>query len=185
MQKYNKTNIIVLALLYNYISNKEKTLKTKYIENFFNELNYELLLMGEEIVSEEEDLEQNIYQYSKTGNEIQIWNPERLPYSLVDMKRLYVDLLPSAIIDASLAPNVLINLKINRDKINTRTCLEPQYVLAKNPEFPSRKTNIKKLRKPTVESQSEYKVSYVYSIEKQIIDIDDVIDKHEKKLKFN
>lgn len=185
MQKYNKTNIIVLALLYNYISNKEKTLKTNDIEKFFNELNNELLLIGVERVSDEEDIDQTTYKYSKTGEEIQMCGQQKLPYSLLDMKRMHVDLLPSAIIDASLAPNVLINLKINRDKINTRTCLEPQYVLAKNPEFPSRKTNIKKLRKPTVESQSEYKVSYVYSIEKQIIDIDDVIDEHEKKLKFN
>ena len=158
MQKYNKTNIIVLALLYNYISNKEIKIKTNKIENFFNELNYELLLMNEEIISDQEDLNQNIYQYSESGQEIQMCNPEKLPYLLVDMKRTYIDLLPFPLIKASLFPNVLVSLKISGDKITTRTCLEPQYMYAENyKSFPSKNVAIKKLRKPTIENQTEYK----------------------------
>ena len=39
---YNKSNIIILALIYNYICKKTKEISKYDVESFFNAINYEL-----------------------------------------------------------------------------------------------------------------------------------------------
>ena len=108
MHNYNKSNIIVLALLYNYISNNSIALETKQIEHFFNELNYELFLNFSNTINEIEYKEQKIYQYNDglvSLSEIYI-KPQSLKY----VKKIYIDILPKEIIELSLSPNVLVTI---------------------------------------------------------------------------
>lgn len=178
MININKTNIIVLALIYNYIATKEKKIKKTQLELFFSELNYDLLLNEYKLISEEET-EQNAY--IEEDIYIKFINLDRIPYSLIDLKRKYIDVLPNEVIELSLSSNVLSTLKINRNDIQTKTCLEPIYSLDdKEPSSTKIKRKIK-LNPKTI--PTTYKRPLCYSIEREVIDIDSVIEEYENKQK--
>ena len=178
MIKYNKTNIIVLALIYNYLAKRETKIKKNYFEMFFSELNYELLLKEHKMINEEES-EQNVYIEKDNYIEFSICN--RLPYSLIELKRKYVDFLPNEIIGATLSANVLSALKINRNDISMNTCLEPIYLLNDSNLASERIKRILKLNPISI--PTTYHGNICYSVEREVIDIDSIIEEYESKQK--
>ena len=178
MINYNKTNIIVLALLYNYLANKETIITKRNFEIFFSELNYELLLKEKKLISEEER-EQNVY---KTNENVIQLNVNNLPYSLVDIKRKYIDLLPCEVIEASLSKDVLCTLKINRNDINTKTCVEPKC-FSDNDKMPSNDKTKKIIKLNTTAFPTTFTGNVCLSVEREVIDLDPIIEEYETKQK--
>lgn len=197
--KYNKTNIIILALIYNYICNKTKEISNLDIENFFSAINYELHYnkFFAKIPNEEEPAD--IYEYDKTTNKIKFTSP-CLPYCLSSIKRYYIDKLPNEIIETSLLPEILINLNLEREQINTKKIIDPVW---DTKEISALKYNdainsvIKILESKgcqnikvgpafpcMVEGDKGYSVKCSYSIERTIIDVEPTIEEHQKKLQI-
>jgi len=179
MNKYNKTNIIVLALLYNYLATKENKIKKTYFDLFFSELNYELLLKEQQLISEEESA-QNVYTIKEKYIELSC--SSNLPYSLIYMKRQYVDALPYEIIESSLSGNVLSTLKLNRSDINTKTCFEPRC-LSNNVETPSNDKTKKIIKLNTTAFPTTFTGNVCLSVEREVIDLDPLMDEYESKQK--
>lgn len=178
MFKYNKSNIIILALIYNYLANKKIKIPKSSVDNFFNELNYELFINEYNLINDGEN-EQNVYIYK--NDFIEFADTNKIPYSLIIFKRKYIDILPNEIIELSLMPNILSTLKINRNDISTKKCIEPKF-LAINKKIPSEDKikDIIQVNSPML--LDIYNCNLCYTIEREVIDIDYLFEEN-KNLK--
>lgn len=197
--KYNKSNIIILALIYNYICNQSKEMSKYDVENFFNSINYELYYnqFFAEIPEEETS---DIYEYDKKTNKIRFTTPQCLPYCLSSIKRYYIDQLPNEIIETSLLPEILMNLNLEREQIDTKKIIDPVW---ETKEISALKYNdaitsvIKILENKgcsnikvgpafpcMIEGDKGYSVKCSYSIERTIIDVEPTIEEYQKRLEI-
>lgn len=198
--KYNKSNIIILALIYNYICNQSKEISKYNVDNFFNAINYELYYNKyfAKIADEEEPAD--IYEYDKKTNKIKFTTSQYLPYCLSSIKRYYIDQLPNEIIETSLLPEILMNLNLEREQIDTKKIIDPVW---ETKEISALKYNdaitsvIKILENKgcsnikvgpafpcMIEGDKGYSVKCSYSTERTIIDVEPTIEEYQKKLEI-
>lgn len=113
----NKTNITILALMYNYISNNSDSLEVRQINDFINLINIELYNEGNNNFISTKEENQNIYCYDMDGKNISL-NSE---IYLLGAASSYINTIPKHIIFTSLKDSILCTLNADKDKIKIVT----------------------------------------------------------------
>ena len=115
----SKTHIIILALMYNYISNKSDALKIRQIDDFISLIDLKLYNDGNNFISTEEE-NQNIYHYDISNKNVLLNNED---YFVSDAND-YINTISKHIICISLKDDILCTLGVNKDKIKIVTSYE-------------------------------------------------------------
>lgn len=116
-EKINKTYITILALMYNYISNKSDFLKIGQIDNFINLINFELYMERKNNLISYDDELQNIYYCDNFNKTVYLNDPDYFFTDAFD----YISTIPKDIILTSLKDNILCALNVDKDKIKIVT----------------------------------------------------------------
>ena len=119
-EKVNQTHITILALLYNYISNRADSLERQKFDNFEYLIELDLYNEGKPFAISYDEEQQNIYHYS-SDKKLFILNNEN--YFLDEVSK-YIYNIPQYILEASLKDYVLKAIDVDRGKINIGTKFE-------------------------------------------------------------
>lgn len=124
-KQVNKTNIIIMALIYNYVSNRSKSISVENIDKFKDAMDFEMVYnQGKETISNEEDKQfscyGNVYRYDidSSNNKCVVFN-DQCDLGLVYYR--YIDSLPQYIVLASLKENVLNSIGVDRKNLRIKT----------------------------------------------------------------
>ena len=117
IENINMTNIIVLALVYNYLSNKTNTLTETEVQRFFDDINYELHKEHSKEVSG--DLQVGDEMAYKWDSKNQIYKLEDI-YSLHGLYFNYIVDIPEKVLKISLNEEILKNINVNREYLKTK-----------------------------------------------------------------
>lgn len=94
----NKTYITILALMYNYVSNKSDCLKIRQIDDFINLIDFELYKEGNNDFISAKEESQNIYHYDMNNKNILLNNDDYF----LSVAISYIETIPKHIILTSL-----------------------------------------------------------------------------------
>lgn len=183
MEKCNKTNVVALALIYNFISNGTNAISIDQFNLFKGLIDYNLYSkLGETWIPYTED-EQDYYHYDNKNGQIVLNNI----YDLGNMCFYYVDNMPQEILKISLESDILSVLGVDRDKIKTYTKIEHKketigvYSASVAGALESVRNSLDKAGYKNIEIKSAfftkfddecgYNVSTSYDIEKLSIDL--------------
>lgn len=116
-ENINMTNIIVLGLVYNYLSNGKSFLTEKEMMNFFDKINSELSLQYQNEISgdiDEDDFLAYHYDYKE-----KVFKLEEV-YSLEGLYFYYIEDISEHIIKISLKDEVLRSINVKREHLKTK-----------------------------------------------------------------
>lgn len=118
-KEINKSNIIALALVYNYISNNQKALSMNDLNRFKRLIDIHVHNdYKEEIISDEEDLEQQFYYYDEKNNIIlgnKFNEEEYINFRYIEY--YYIESIPQSVFLSSLKDDVLNSINVDRNKL--------------------------------------------------------------------
>ena len=121
--KINKSNIVILALVYAYLSNRETQLKEWDLDRFF--LNIRIAMYNNPMATEiaDEEIEsQEVYYRDEKDNYV-LKRPELLP----QICRKYIDNIPEEIFFESLKEDNLSQINVDRNKLKIVAENEHKY----------------------------------------------------------
>lgn len=126
----NQAKIIVLALIYNYISNGEENLDVEKFWKFRDRLQYEVYHNAQDVqfvftLGEEE---QDFYRYDSKNGMLVIRNA----YDLDSCQEEIVKEIPKQVIDASLNQTILSLIDVDLEKIKTEVGVVHKCETTKN-----------------------------------------------------
>lgn len=126
----NQSNIIILALIYNYISNGEKSLSVEKFTHFRNRLQYEVYYKAkqERFVFSYREAQQDIYRVDLRNNQLVFNSVLELDLSQQD----YIKEIPESVIKASLNQKILSLIDVDLEKIKTEVGIVHKRETTKN-----------------------------------------------------